>query len=180
MFTVDNLQPIAATLREIRLCIDPRFRGELTLHCESPGIRRHYFSKTGATIDEMAEIIWSRGYTVERLSERDLLELLDNYFRHLTTSKESRRSAQSEENAMGREREQELRRARNNRYRAWTCGCGETVLRSSRLTLLLTCGHCDGHVYRTERTVAEILSDVPIAAIQAQDYRPGVDSSTPF
>ena len=178
-FRVDNLQPIAATLREIKLTIDPRFRGELEPHYQRPGIRRHYFdAKRGATIDEMGEILWSRGYLTDRPSERDLLDLLDNYFHHVADSRESSRTVASEENAYGRAMEQELQRARKNRYRAWTCSCGETLIRSGRLNLRLTCGYCEGPVYRTERTVSEILSDVPLSTIQSSDYRP--PASTPF
>ena len=121
---------------------------------QRPGIRRHYFdAKRGATIDEMGEILWSRGYLTERPTERDLLDLLDNYFHHVTDSHESSRTIASEENAHGRLMEQELQRARKNRYRAWTCSCGETLIRSGRLNLRLTCGYCGRRRRRTRSAV---------------------------
>lgn len=179
ILTIDSPQPILNLLRTAKLCIDPRFRGELTLHYENPGIRACYFSRNGATIDEFGELLLDRGYVTERPSERDVLELLDTMFRTFTRIRTSARSTETEANVNGRDADAELRKAMSNRQRAWNCQCGASLIRSARLALALTCEHCGGRLFRLERTPAEILADVPLSVVQQPDYSPIV-SNTPF
>ena len=181
--TVDSPQPLLQLLKDKRLCLDPRFLGELAEWYRNPGLRAHYFDReNGKTIDGFGESLLDAGFVLESPSESEVIDLLDKLLYTLDSSKATLRHVETDANAEGRSLATELRKARANRQRAWQCDCGETRIRAARLTLRLTCGHCSGRVYRTERTVSEIFANVSLQTIQQPDYTPlpVTHDETPF
>lgn len=166
----NSIQPIVTLIRKRRVQVDPRFRGELTPYHAVANIRASYFRRNGLTIDELGEVLLDSGFVAERPTEREVLDLLDRIF---TASPAALATGGASEDDVMHERDAELRKARANRHRAYSCQCGKSALRATRLDLLLTCGYCEGRVVRIERTVHEILHNVPLSVVQSPNYRVG-------
>lgn len=175
--TTDNIQPVEALIREKRICVDARFRGELSDYHAVGNIRASYFRRNGLTIDELGEALYDRGYVATRPTEREVLDLLDRIF---TSRRSGSPRRDTTADAIAAATERELQKARTTRNRLWTCACGKSSLRSARLDLLLTCGYCAARVVRTERTVTEIINDVPLSVIQSDTYRIGDAGSAEY
>lgn len=179
-FTVDSPTPLLNVLRDRKLTLNQQCGTELLRWYENPGLRAHYFASDGLTLDGLREAWQELGYVQDTgVTERDVLDILDGLF-SAVTCRPSTATVASQQNANGRAIEQELKRARSNRNRLWTCACGN-LFRSAKLTLHVRCEDCGMLFVRTERTVAEILSETPLEAIQSPEYRVTADDVTvPF
>lgn len=80
MLTVDSIAPLASLIRAKKLKSDPRYLGELARFSEDPSVRKSYFRRDGLTIDELCEAAWDAGITSHRITEREMLDLLERVF----------------------------------------------------------------------------------------------------
>jgi DNA-directed RNA polymerase subunit RPC12/RpoP len=177
--TVDSPLPILHLISEVKLTIDPRYRGELRRFTENAGLRCNYFNKAkGVTVDSFGELLWDRGLVSQRPTEREVLDLLETVF-SAVDRKVTHRAIETDSNANGSDLEAELEKARKNRNRLFVCPCSNSI-RSASLTLRIRCEDCDSRFIRTERTVAEIKLGVSLAVIASPDYKAVELENAPF
>ena len=161
-----DLATVAALLRERKLRIDPRLRGECARWFENAGIRRHYYSPAGMTIDQAGEAIaeLSGQYGSDRMSEREVCDLLERIFvDRATARKRNTDASRSIEAAQAHA----VAVRRTTRLRLWECAACRLKLRGASDTLTVE------HVHVDPDTLAE--ARYPFVLVT-----PILNPSTPF
>lgn len=172
MFTTDNPAPaVRALLRETGICIDPDFPGEVRwLFDGNPGLRRRYQRKTGLTLDQFGEMLWSRGITATRPDVNQVCEMLETFLRpdsHDGTRKPKRARVTR---AAVQGIELEAHRAKNARNKKFLCPeCGRTRCNGAVSTCRVICGHCYENtgaivfLARVDLTFSEVMAQTESA-----------------
>lgn len=173
MFTSDNPGPsVRSLLHEVGLCIDPDFPGEVRwLFDGNKGLRLRYQRRSGLTLDQFGEMLWTRGIVTERPDVNQVTEMLERFLRpaeHDGTRKAKRTRATKR---VLSELEREANRAKNARNKAFRClECGRTRCNGAVSTCRVICGHCyeeSGAIVfltRTEKTFTEVLEQTAAEA----------------
>lgn len=121
----DNMSEVRMLAREVKLCVDPQFRGECARLREDPRIAKAFFSRNGVTIDGFGEALWDRGLVSVRPTCRETLDLLELIF--VKEPQVKRATAQEKRRELAT-MDVEAKRAASNRQRQFRCdACGAIV-----------------------------------------------------
>jgi hypothetical protein len=134
------VKAILNLLNERKLRIGGECRGELAwLFDGNPGLRMRYTNRNGITVDDFGEALYDRGYALRRLTEREILDVLERVLRPAPAQKSKERGRRRKCTA---DSVDELeRKARAMRCRKYVCDRCNQIVRGTRNTSVL-CGLC--------------------------------------
>lgn len=77
-FLVDDFSGVRSLMRRNKIAIDPMYAGECRRLAGDTRILKQYFSnRRGLSIDGIGELLWDQGYTYERPTCNEVLDLLE-------------------------------------------------------------------------------------------------------
>jgi hypothetical protein len=159
MFTTDNPAPLVRSLlHEVGIRIDPDFPGEVRwLFDGNKGLRLRYQRRSGLTLDQFGELLWSRGITATRPDVNQVTEMLERFLRpaaHDGTRKPKRVRARK---AVLTAVELEAERAKRNRLRKLVCEeCGQII--RGVVGTEADCRRCHAPFVRVDPTFNEVMN----------------------